>query len=486
MDDQNRTEDILWTNEIEANRILVVTGAITAALFAIIWPLSELGVFYVYFWGRSPVTYILVISVLVISILVCRHYDYSRKWVKFLLMGAMILACAVADAVFTYNVVILMVIPTVLSVRYFSRRYTAVIALVSLGVFFLSTMWGALYGEPNLNVLELAPGTVIELGEETWIIDVLEAQNMPYDKMHYMRNTLFYGYLVETMQGLIVFTACITMAGHGRKLIYRQRELTQHRARIDTELILAAQIQTDMLPTQFPTFPDQDEFDVYAEMTPCREVGGDFYDFFLIDDDRLGLLIADVSGKGIPAAMFMMYTKNIIVNNAMMGKTPSKVLEDANAAICANNSEGMFVTVWFGVLTLSTGCLTAANAGHEYPVFIHRRETPELVKDRHGFILGVRAGKTYTDQEYTLKPGEMLFVYTDGIVEAMDSGGELFGRERMLDAIKGVSNDTPQEILRAVRSAVDSFAGSEEQFDDLTMLCLKYNGNSGKGPDNGL
>ena len=226
MDDQNRTEDILWTNEIEANRVLVVTGAITAALFAIIWLLSELGVFYVYFWGRSPVTYILVISVLVISILVCRHYDYSRKWVKFLLMGAVILACAVADAVFTYNVVILMVIPTVLSVRYFSRRYTAVIALVSLGVFFLSTMWGALYGEPNLNVLELAPGTVIELGEETWIIDVLEAQNMPYDKMHYMRNTLFYGYLVETMQGLIVFTACITMAGHGRKLIYRQRELT--------------------------------------------------------------------------------------------------------------------------------------------------------------------------------------------------------------------------------------------------------------------
>ena len=160
-------------------------------------------------------------------------------------------------------------------------------------------------------------------------------------------------------------------------------KLTDEKARISTELDLATTIQADMLPSIFPAFPEREEFDLYASMTPAKEVGGDFYDFFLIDDDHLGMVIADVSGKGIPAAMFMMFCKNVVANNAKLGNSPANALNNANKTICANNSKNMFVTVWLGILEISTGHLTAANAGHEYPM-LKQGDKFELFKDKHG------------------------------------------------------------------------------------------------------
>ena len=257
---------------------------------------------------------------------------------------------------------------------------------------------------------------------------------------------------------------------------------TAEKERISTELSLAARIQADMLPGVFPPFPDRSEFDIYAAMDPAKEVGGDFYDFFLVDDDHLCIVMADVSGKGVPAALFMMSSKIILANNAMSGKSPAQILTDTNAAVCANNREDMFVTVWLGILELSTGRLTAANAGHEYPVLMKPDGEFELYRDKHGFVLGGMSGMSYKEYEIRLSPGSKLFLYTDGVPEATDKAQEQFGIDRMIGALNEQSSAAPGEILKNVRRSVNEFVKDAEQFDDLTMLCIEYRG-AGKSAD---
>ena len=247
--------------------------------------------------------------------------------------------------------------------------------------------------------------------------------------------------------------------------------------RIGTELSLATAIQAAMLPHIFPPFPERSEFDIYAKMEPAREVGGDFYDFFLIDSDHLCLVIADVSGKGIPAALFMMISKTILQSVAMLGHSPSGILQKTNEALCSNNQVEMFVTAWVGIVEISTGRLVAANAGHEYPVIRHENGSFELFKDKHGLVIGGMADTVYTEYELSLKPGDKIFLYTDGITEASDTDGRMFGTDRLIDALNQAPSCSAKEIIENVRSSVDVFVKEAEQFDDLTMLCFEYNGN---------
>ncbi len=252
--------------------------------------------------------------------------------------------------------------------------------------------------------------------------------------------------------------------------------ITAERERISTELSLATRIQAAFVPHLFPPFPDRPEFSLYASMDPAKEVGGDFYDFFLIDEDHLGLVMADVSGKGVPAALFMMASKIILQSCAMLGHGPAAILTKTNEAICSNNQEQMFITVWLGILEISTGKLTAANAGHEYPVVRKAEGGFELFKDRHGLVIGAMSGVRYREYEIQMSPGDKIFVYTDGVPEANNARNELFGTERMIAALNQDPGAAPEDILKNVRRAVDGFVEEAEQFDDLTMLCLEYKG----------
>ncbi|MBR3183988.1 MAG: SpoIIE family protein phosphatase [Firmicutes bacterium] len=250
----------------------------------------------------------------------------------------------------------------------------------------------------------------------------------------------------------------------------------EDRHRIMGELQLAGRIQTGMLPHTFPPFPDRKEFDIYATMDAAREIGGDFYDFYFLDDDHLCLVMADVSGKGIPAALFMMISKVLLKSFATMSESASDVLTKANETLCKENNVDMFVTVWLGILEISTGRLVAANAGHEYPVIKRGQRGFELFKDKHGLVVGGMSGINYKEYEIDLAPGDKIFLYTDGVPEATNAGKELFGTKRMVDALNKDPDASPKDILRNVRAAVDEFVKDEEQFDDITMLCLKYKG----------
>jgi sigma-B regulation protein RsbU (phosphoserine phosphatase) len=228
-----------------------------------------------------------------------------------------------------------------------------------------------------------------------------------------------------------------------------------------------------MLPNIFPAFPERKEFDIYARMDPAREVGGDFYDYFLIDDDHLCIVMADVSGKGVPAALFMMASKIILQSYAMGGNSASEILARTNEAICSNNKMGMFVTVWLGILEISTGKLTASNAGHEYPFLMRKGGRFEMLKDKHGFVVGGMDGMQYTEYTLQLEPGDEIFVYTDGIAEANDEKGELFGTERLTEALNRETGGSCRELLDSVKDSVEAFVQDAPQFDDTTMLVMR-------------
>lgn len=247
--------------------------------------------------------------------------------------------------------------------------------------------------------------------------------------------------------------------------------ITAERERIGTELDIARNIQSSMLPRKFP---ERKEFDIYATMTPAKEVGGDFYDFLFVDENHLAIVMADVSGKGVPAAMFMMISKTLIKSAVQTGLSPKEVLKKVNRQLCESNEAEMFVTVWLGILDLGSGKLCCANAGHEYPAIRRRGGDFALYPDAHGFVLGGMENMKYQEYELQLFAGDTIFVYTDGVTEATNARQELFGTEGMLAALNERRQACGKELLDAVHQGIDQFAGSAPQFDDITMLALTF------------
>ena len=257
--------------------------------------------------------------------------------------------------------------------------------------------------------------------------------------------------------------------------------VTAEKERIGAELNVASQIQADMLPRIFPAFPERSEFDIYASMAPAKEVGGDFYDFFLVDNDHIALVMADVSGKGVPAALFMVIAKTLIKNHAQLGESPAEILTHVNEQLCQGNDAELFVTVWLAVIEISTGRGLAANAGHEHPAIRRANGKYELVKYRHSPAVATMEGLRFKEHEFELRSGDSLFVYTDGVPEATDDSNELFGETRMLEALNHNSAAAPDALLRNVREWIDDFVGDAPQFDDITMMAFSYFGGEKNG-----
>jgi sigma-B regulation protein RsbU (phosphoserine phosphatase) len=245
--------------------------------------------------------------------------------------------------------------------------------------------------------------------------------------------------------------------------------------RIDTELGVATQIQASMLPCIFPPFPDRHEFDIYASMLPAKEVGGDFYDFFFVDCNTLAVVIADVSGKGVPAALFMVIAKTLIKNNACSGKKPKEVFRIVNNVLNENNDAFMFVTAFMGYYDITSGKFVYVNAGHNPPLVKKRGDGYEFLKTEPHFFLAWNKDTQYSEEEIILHCGDVLYLYTDGVTEALNKDNELFSEQRLLEALNRYGDYLPRELLPAVKQEVDSFAGETEQADDITMLALKVN-----------
>ena len=334
----------------------------------------------------------------------------------------------------------------------------------------LSTLFlYALYRWLNRRVI--APMTKLERSAQSFVSSS-QGQDNP-DALTFKDPEIRTGDELESLSG-----ALSSMSRDMKRFMKNLLKVTAEKERIGAELNVATKIQADMLPRIFPAFPEREEFDLYATMTPAKEVGGDFYDFFMIDDDHLAVVMADVSGKGVPAALFMVIARTLLKNRAQQAAGtdihPGQILADVNNQLCESNDEGLFVTVWLGVLTISTGHLISASAGHEYPAFYRAGEKFELQKERHGPPLATLPGLRYRENETDLSHGDALFIYTDGVTEATSAQEELFGEERMIDALNIHAESAPETIIGDVRKNIDAFVKEAPQFDDITMLCLRY------------
>ena len=254
-------------------------------------------------------------------------------------------------------------------------------------------------------------------------------------------------------------------------------KMTRHKERMNAELSVAERIQSHMLPKADPAFPERDDFRLYAAYKPARRVGGDFYDFFFADDRHLVLVMGDVSGKGIPASLFMVITKNLIMERALNSNNlnPGEILEDVNALLIRNNPDLMFVTVWLGILNVSTGELRSANAGHEFPLICRKGEDFAVKTEERGIALGIyeKGQYDYEKNSCILRRGDRLFVYTDGVTDAADKAEWRFGQERLEKCLNGYSGNDVADVLPGIQKAIDDFASGVEQFDDITMMIVE-------------
>ena len=271
-------------------------------------------------------------------------------------------------------------------------------------------------------------------------------------------------------------SSCIEMADKIDQYTTNLQEITAREEKINTELEIASQIQQNMLPSEFPPFPERPEIELYASMKPARAVGGDLYDFYLIDDDHLALVIGDVTDKGVPAAMFMAVSKTLIQTYAKMYSSPAEILAHTNNQLKENNSALMFCTVWLGIIDLRNGHMVAANGGHEYPAVSRQNGQFTLFEDHHDIPIAIKENAVFKEYEIIMEPGDCIFQYTDGVSEASNAEGKFFTTGRLIEALNQQPDASCQQLTENVLHAITDYGEGCEQFDDITMLCFRYHG----------
>jgi len=261
-----------------------------------------------------------------------------------------------------------------------------------------------------------------------------------------------------------------------KRLIENLKVETEARERINSELRIAREIQTTMVPRTFPPFPDRKEFEIFATMEPAKEVGGDLYDFFFVEQNRLCVLVGDVSGKGVPAALFMAISKTLLKSEAMRGYPASEILARVNNLLCPDNPNCMFVTVYCLILNTETGELECCSGGHNRPLLCANNGSVEYLEAPAGFVIGVQEDFKFESRKIRLKPGEMIFLYTDGVTEAQNSRLDLFSDQRLKACVSALRDRELREIIGGVKQEIALHAQTEPQSDDITMLVLKFHG----------
>jgi len=425
--------DVLKENESHANGVVATTMLNLFVVILISWILSMFGIIKSETLNMTRFVLFSMV-ILLIPAIICFFLKGEKSWLKYILLIGFIMTLSGIDKQMTHITALLMVVPVILSARYYSKNFTIFVSTLTMVSFIISAFFSGI-------------NYIAKPQELTTVI------------------LLYY---------VIVF-ASVQIARSGKNMIEKQQEITKKGARIETELNLANDIQKNMLPSIFPPFPEHEEIDIYAKMTPAKEVGGDFYDMFLIDDDHLAIAMADVSGKGIPAALFMMISKILIKNISSIEKEVNNIFTRVNNMLCDGNKVGLFVTAWFGVLDLKNGNLEFVNAGHNPPlIYSNKTREFEYLKTKPNMVLAGIENVKYEKHKIKIEPGEKLFLYTDGVVEATDIQNKLYGEQRLKEFLNNNLNFDAEETINKLKEDIDRFVGKVEQFDDITMLELIY------------
>ena len=467
-------EDVLKENEEHANVVVSTTMTMLFIVVVIVCILTHVGLFKVNkaFMVDSTIRSIFTLFIPSIVGLILKG---RGKYLKYVLIVCLTISIGTIYALLTYTAILLLIIPILLAARYYSKKFTIFVAIISIIMIGIVEYMGIYVGLLDLNYVPLPNGTTITI--DTNILDAVKKLNLDYGEI--TKFVMLNSYLPKIF--VYIFTiafASVQISRSGKNMIEKQKEITKKGARIETELNLANAIQKNMLPSIFPPFPEHREFDIYASMFPAKEVGGDFYDMFLIDDNHLAICMADVSGKGIPASLFMMISKILIKNISCIDKETDIALTRVNNMLCDGNKLGLFVTAWFGILDLKNGNLEFVNAGHNPPLLYSRKTGKfEYLRTKPNLLLAWKENVNYIKNEIQLEPGDRVFLYTDGVTEATNSENKLYREERLQDFLNNNLNLNAEETIKALKENLDKFVGNVEQFDDITMLELCFKGN---------
>lgn len=467
-------EDVFWNNEIRANLFVSQMLIILIGVLIITYVLNSVGIFNI---PDHQMKYTLLFNIpcLLAGVLISGFYKGQKHWIKYMLCIIAQFTAVSLCSIMNIFVALIVAIPVVLSVRYYSRQLTITISVLTTIGMAISEF---LYGTSefiDLNLTPIKPGVynIMEIG-----VDALRAEVIAhgFDSKRYLISLFEGSFAPRLLLFIIIAAVCVELATRARNMVLEQQDISKKTESIKTELTMATSIQESSLPKIFPPFPERKEFDIYAEMNPAKEVGGDFYDFFLVDNDHLAIVMADVAGKGVPAALYMMISKILIKTYSSYGLPPSIVAESVNESLLNDDEIDMFVTAWVGILEISTGKIISVDGGHEFPAIKHANGKFEILKDKKSFVLGGMHGITFKENEFKLEPGDTLFLYTDGVPEATNAENELFGIEKMLSALNEEPDADAKKLLKNVRRRVDEFVKEAPQFDDLTMMALLYHG----------
>lgn len=446
------TDEVFWKNEVDANMMLAYIMVFSAIILIATNVLNHVGVY------KIPSQYLTAVTIqglfeLLIPAGLCIYFKGEKRWLKWLMIIMLTFVYARVYTAISYRTAILMVLPVLLSCRYYSRKLTQIVAAITTIVFLLASIFSKTLGSVDMNNVSVVAASEVVVPVKT---------------------ILLRSFLPSYILFWIAVIAAYNIAYKGRRMILEQNEISQNQSRVETELTMARQIQERALPI-IPELPKYEEYDLAASMTTAKEVGGDFYDFISIDPTHLAIVIADVSGKGIPAALYMMVSKILISSRVIQGGSPGQILYDVNNQLCEKKMENMFVTVWLGIIDLSNGHVVSANAGHEYPVICRKNERYELFKDKHSLVLGGMENMKYKESEFYLAPGDTLFLYTDGIPEANNVNGEFLELDRVIDLLNKYKDESVEGLLDNMSKEIKSYAKGVEQFDDITMIAFRMN-----------
>ena len=468
------TEDLLKENEEHANVVVSTTMTMLFIVVVIVCILTHVGLFKVNkaFMIDSTIRSIFTLFIPSTVGLILKG---RGKYLKYVLIVCLTISIGTIYALLTYTAILLLIIPILLAARYYSKKFTIFVAIISIIMIGIVEYMGIYVGLLDLNYVPLPNGTTITI--DTNILDAVKKLNLDYGEI--TKFVMLNSYLPKIFVYIFTITfASVQISRSGKNMIEKQKEITKKGARIETELNLANAIQKNMLPSIFPPFPEHREFDIYASMFPAKEVGGDFYDMFLIDDNHLAICMAAVSGKGVPASLFMMISKILIKNISCIDKETDIALTRVNNMLCDGNKLGLFVTAWFGILDLKNGNLEFVNAGHNPPLLYSRKTGKfEYLRTKPNLLLAWKENVNYIKNEIQLEPGDRIFLYTDGVTEATNSENKLYREERLQDFLNNNLNLNAEETIKALKENLDKFVGNVEQFDDITMLEFCFKGN---------
>ncbi len=453
---KDESKTIFSENEKEANKYTAKCMRVMGVVVAFVWLLNIIGIFIVP-KDIMAISGVCSLILFFLPTLVIKIADENSKYLKIFIMASCIIAISCLAAAMPKHGIVVWAAPIALACHYYSKKFTYSTLAATILCMLISMWIGALFGEWDIALFG----------------DVATKPDRVFNAVT-VRRLLLFMFLPRALILVGINAVSVTLSARTHALLEKQAADSMEKQRIASELDVATHIQTSMLPCIFPAFPEYREFDVFASMTPAREVGGDFYDFFMIDESHLAIVMADVSGKGIPAALFMVIGKTLIKDHTAGGADLGDVFGEVNRLLCESNSEGLFITAFEGVLDLKTGEFRYVNAGHEMP-FIYRvggEFTAEKI--RPGFVLAGMEETKYRQGSMMLNEGDKIFQYTDGITEATNTSDELFGMQRLADSLNRVKDKNSKEITEAVKADVDAFAGDAPQFDDITMLCLTF------------